>query len=218
MSSRSPSWGAWIEIRRLVARRSGSRVAPPRGERGLKYDDCDDTRELADVAPPRGERGLKSQTRERTHARPERRSPSWGAWIEISVSPFSRSFAAVAPPRGERGLKLGVANGIKQRVFVAPPRGERGLKYIFRRRRKNTVQSRSPSWGAWIEIYTFRLVYLLAVVAPPRGERGLKYIGKTALDMDDHVAPPRGERGLKCRLLHRSWCHRWSLPLVGSVD
>ena len=33
---RSPSWGAWIEIRREADRALAYIVAPPRGERGLK--------------------------------------------------------------------------------------------------------------------------------------------------------------------------------------
>ena len=33
---RSPSWGAWIEIKTKVERAENARVAPPRGERGLK--------------------------------------------------------------------------------------------------------------------------------------------------------------------------------------
>ena len=57
-------------------------VAPPRGERGLKYW-LRDIRGLIDgVAPPRGERGLKCLTE-----------------LEIFLP------AKVAPPRGERGLK-----------------------------------------------------------------------------------------------------------------
>ena len=79
---RSPSWGAWIEI--FMAATSAVRffVAPPRGERGLKY-----RREILDRQPRQG------------------RSPSWGAWIEIRFRRASWARSAVAPPRGERGLK-----------------------------------------------------------------------------------------------------------------
>ena len=36
--------------------------------------------------------------------------------------------------------------------------------------------SRSPSWGAWIEIgFETKNQVRKAIVAPPRGERGLKY-------------------------------------------
>ena len=35
---------------------------------------------------------------------------------------------------------------------------------------------RSPSWGAWIEIDYVDGAYIYARVAPPRGERGLKWI------------------------------------------
>ena len=36
LSSRSPSWGAWIETWMLLKRKWENKVAPPRGERGLK--------------------------------------------------------------------------------------------------------------------------------------------------------------------------------------
>ena len=45
-------------------------------------------------------------------------------------------FSAVAPPRGERGLKL----------YAIPNGGKRA--------------SRSPSWGAWIEMY---IIYVACV-------------------------------------------------------
>ena len=37
MVGRSPSWGAWIEIGVLAIKTTEDNVAPPRGERGLKY-------------------------------------------------------------------------------------------------------------------------------------------------------------------------------------
>ena len=57
------------------------------------------------VAPPRGERGLKyvGWRMERRHT--GRRSPSWGAWIEMVSSSLTALVYLVAPPRGERGLK-----------------------------------------------------------------------------------------------------------------
>ena len=54
---------------------------------------------------------------------------------------------------------------------------------------------RSPSWGAWIEIYSGCYSVIKKKVAPPRGERGLKSQGQD-------VELPRVA----------------SLPLVGSVD
>ena len=56
---RTPSWGAWIEIVPECARRHGANVAPPRGVRGLKL-----------YSPPQ----IPLE---------RRRTPSWGAWIEI---------------------------------------------------------------------------------------------------------------------------------------
>ena len=55
--------------------------------------------------------------------------------------------------------------------------------------------SRSPSWGAWIEM------------VPCVSSRG-----------NVPVAPPRGERGLKSFYFSASVAGSASLPLVGSVD
>ena len=57
--SRTPSWGAWIEMLWLRQAYRESKVAPPRGVRGLKYRRYDYG-------------GLCTG-----------RTPSWGAWIEI---------------------------------------------------------------------------------------------------------------------------------------
>ena len=38
-----------------------------------------------------------------------------------------------------------------QYIAVAPPRGVRGLKYHLHRGERKSL-SRTPSWGAWIEI------------------------------------------------------------------
>ena len=80
---RSPSWGAWIEINSLKEiMEEYTEVAPPRGERGLKF--------------AKGVVEGKSTCR----------SPSWGAWIEIARTRCRTPESRVAPPRGERGLKL----------------------------------------------------------------------------------------------------------------
>ena len=127
-------------------------VAPPRGERGLKF-----LRPLGGfprpaVAPPRGERGLKF--REMPLAlRPEQcRSPSWGAWIEMEREKEIIRRLGVAPPRGERGLKSHLHAVQRTAQGVAPPRGERGLKFVIGLKEWVTQGGRSPSWGAWIEI------------------------------------------------------------------
>ena len=59
---------------------------------------------LKKVAPPRGERGLK-QFFVRSVLLRLSRSPSWGAWIETPISCNDDDSERVAPPRGERGLK-----------------------------------------------------------------------------------------------------------------
>ena len=57
-----------------------------------------------------------------------RRSPSWGAWIEMHNYASVLYNAGVAPPRGERGLKSCQPFSVAGKQRVAPPRGERGLK------------------------------------------------------------------------------------------
>ena len=127
-------------------------VAPPRGERGLKflYGEISDTSWF--VAPPRGERGLKYRR-------------------EI----LDRQPRQVAPPRGERGLKCSARGFAAWVLQVAPPRGERGLKCL-RAIKIPFASGRSPSWGAWIEIDDSNLTRYGENVAPPRGERGLKSV------------------------------------------
>ena len=56
------------------------------------------------VAPPRGERGLKYIC-PREDFEALGRSPSWGAWIEMHLTRVCACRHQVAPPRGERGLK-----------------------------------------------------------------------------------------------------------------
>ncbi len=56
---RSPSRGAWIETRSGISPTIYRRVAPPRGERGLKQKGSNNVQATLTVAPPRGERGLK---------------------------------------------------------------------------------------------------------------------------------------------------------------
>ena len=105
--------------------------------------------------------------------------------------------------------------------FVAPPRGERGLKCNAACRCAAVHMRRSPSWGAWIEIYRINSTNSgQSTVAPPRGERGLKYhIGVYVGGNMVIVAPPRGERGLKCFVRRVVLAlAKVSLPLVGSVD
>ena len=60
-------------------------VAPPRGERGLKFVAGDGIIRAIRVAPPRGERGLKSAICKKLPQKLYCRSPSWGAWIEITI-------------------------------------------------------------------------------------------------------------------------------------
>ena len=174
-------------------------VAPPRGERGLKYYMLYTTFYQLLVAPPRGERGLKYLRQSRQPPCRIRRSPSWGARIEMPHSEQICMPSPVAPPRGERGLKCLSASMCADRTQVAPPRGERGLKFLSlpvlaggRRRRSPSwgariemcrsarglflcPAGRSPSWGARIEIEFKASHYSKYKVAPPRGERGLKY-------------------------------------------
>ena len=170
------------------------------------------------VAPPRGERGLKYQQPAPQTVWPSGRSPSWGAWIEIlvagvcSFAVFSRSPSWGAWIEIRRGVVISAETICRSPSWgawieicwtcghcrtwpVAPPRGERGLKYAVTHKFSALLLSRSPSWGAWIEMLDALVFHWLYVVAPPRGERGLKYFFSAPLK--------------RCGL---------SLPLVGSVD
>ena len=150
-----------------------SAVAPPRGERGLKYAAWGLSARTYRRSPSWGA-WIEIPVLPAACCSTRSRSPSWGAWIEIAVQWRTLVDKKVAPPRGERGLKFRVAALAAKVSSVAPPRGERGLKSNPRRERLQQNR-RSPSWGAWIEIFLYPQQLLEALVAPPRGERGLKY-------------------------------------------
>ena len=79
------------------------------------------------------------------------RSPSWGAWIEITLyEHFANGDTGRSPSWG---------------AWIEIDSYSVGDMSKYRR---------SPSWGAWIEIVNGTLLLDLIVVAPPRGERGLK--------------------------------------------
>ena len=128
-----------------------------------------------------------------------RRSPSWGAWIEMPTTGAPSPKYSVAPPRGERGLKLPSLLGCPCLVcgrspswgawieiyrpwatYTKCPAGRSPswgawIEIIFAQRIiQGKIERRSPSWGAWIEILGHWVIFGLLNVAPPRGERGLK--------------------------------------------
>src|SRR5690625_6393232 len=74
------------------------------------------------VAPPRGARGLK-RARCICHARPVRRAPTRGAWIETKYISVKTTTVCVAPPRGARGLKLRAGLALAVKAGRAPTRG-----------------------------------------------------------------------------------------------
>ena len=71
-----PSRGAWIEILDHVLKMGGIIRRSPRGERGLKFFDCEDK-----ILLPRS-------------------LPSRGAWIEIMIISMACSSRLVAPLAG----------------------------------------------------------------------------------------------------------------------
>ena len=93
-----PSRGAWIEmilrvhLPRYLLRR------PPRGGRGLKYDQVD-YRTGHDRRPPRGGRGLK-YLGDICKINGAESPPSRGAWIEIGQNLPVSGCAIVAPLAG----------------------------------------------------------------------------------------------------------------------
>ena len=120
------------------------------------------------VAPPRGERGLKcgGTTPSGTWLR---RSPSWGAWIEIAVRHKGRYVQVGRSPSWGAWIEI---------IMVHT--------YIM------CHDCRSPSWGAWIEISLLRRYRSTALVAPPRGERGLKCGGYWAYHQSARRSPSWG--------------------------
>ena len=193
-------------------------VAPPRGERGLKCAVPPALRLLYLVAPPRGERGLKCLIRLLLFVQCHRRSPSWGAWIEMLKNSSRSKQRMVAPPRGERGLKSPCRRPVGIRRAVAPPRGERGLKCLSSVK-KLLRYGRSPSWGAWIGIISGDTVTIGSLtVAPPRGERGLKLQPPRPLRQSPPRRSPSWGAWIEIACLARLNVAVMSLPLVGSVD
>ena len=65
-----------------------------------------------------------------------RRSPSWGAWIEIHLSAEKEKYSAGRSPSWGAWIEI---LSIRAEVLG--------------------TASRSPSWGAWIEIFFGRLRY-----------------------------------------------------------
>ena len=59
----------------------------------------------------------------------------------------------VAPPRGVRGLKYDLVPAQGYGGKVAPPRGVRGLKLLDIAVFAKEFRRRTPSRGAWIEIF-----------------------------------------------------------------
>ena len=71
----------------------------------------------------------------------ERRSPSWGAWIEISCPRWSG----------------------RQDCRRSPSWGA-WIEISFYQHHPRTIYRRSPSWGAWIEIILLELLKQWQVV------------------------------------------------------
>ena len=103
--SRSPSWGAWIEIVNGTFLQNFESVAPPRGERGLKCDILPHLLNAVKRRSPSWGAWIEIAAPCSTSQSRPRRSPSWGAWIEIRPRRTVSMPCGVAPPRGERGLK-----------------------------------------------------------------------------------------------------------------
>ena len=152
------------------------------------------TRRL-NVAPPRGERGLKSCGLHSPMRPASGRSPSWGAWIEITAAAsFIRSSTGRSPSWGA-WIEILVSGSYLDFLPSRSPSWGAWIEIIMLSHSGSSPVGRSPSWGAWIE---------MQMNAKRCAWRW--------------VAPPRGERGLKCNDACRCAAVHMSLPLVGSVD
>ena len=101
-----------------------------------------------------------------------RSHPSWGAWIEISFGMTIGSDFFRRTPHGVRGLKYGNAAADGRGRPSHPSWGawiEIALSFADRR-----SQSSHPSWGAWIEIL-LALPMAFSTSRTPHGVRGLKW-------------------------------------------
>ncbi len=80
---RSPSWGAWIEMRPTSRTVKSPPVAPPRGERGLKYAASYSRLSARGSRSPSWGAWIEILSKSQTRVCSSCRSPSWGAWIEM---------------------------------------------------------------------------------------------------------------------------------------
>ena len=151
-------------------------VAPPRGERGLKHRLYDGYMKLDAVAPPRGERGLKLPQAVQAPLFLPRRSPSWGARIEIDVMVPRYAFLDCRSPSWGARIEIFTDYAlIGDYVCSRSPSWGARIEICHSVCTLCMWRGRSPSWGARIEIYPYVFsTLLILVVAPPRGERGLK--------------------------------------------
>ena len=89
---RSPSWGAWIETLMGISRPTSRTGRSPSWGAWIETIVWLEEAPEIKVAPPRGERGLKQDKYDATLNELNRRSPSWGAWIEThSASDCSKN-------------------------------------------------------------------------------------------------------------------------------
>lgn len=95
-------WGVWIEIHYRPLYYEFSWVAPPHGERGLKYPNIRIYDKLRLSRSPHGERGLKSVTWYLA-TNTGQSLPMRGAWIEIVFRRLQDIGVNVAPHAGSVG-------------------------------------------------------------------------------------------------------------------
>ena len=194
---------------------------------------------------------------------PLRRSPSWGAWIEMLLAtqiarlpkaslPLVGSVDRNAPSKGAPLRKpsslplVGSVdrNGLKRRDYAPnspslPLVGSVDRNFGCRPHIYGAPR-RSPSWGAWIEIFEEPAVraataslplvgsvdrnscqWLAVCIHHRRSPSWGAWIEMRLLTLSACcciVAPPRGERGSKLLAVATVAVHMQSLPLVGSVD
>ena len=125
---RSPSWGAWIEIPVIPPSPKDLSVAPPRGERGLKFSFGAALPPLARRSPSWGA-WIEIVCVGVYGCVINCRSPSWGAWIEISYGYIIQQILYCRSPSWGAWIEMLTVTVPRRKSAVAPPRGERGLKY-----------------------------------------------------------------------------------------
>ena len=147
-----------------------------------------------------------------------RRSPSWGAWIETSFPPTSPKTGHCRSPSWGAWIETARKASLRLAWSRRSPSWGAWIETWCRCFSWCRAPCRSPSWGAWIETGKDDGVADVAGRRSPSWGAWIETFRHGLCRSFQIVAPPRGERGLKLAETHGLRLRLESLPLVGSVD